>query len=154
MGKGKIHFLFVCTGNVCRSPMAEGIFKSLTKNKPNLTCESAGTFAYNGFPASPNAQQASKKYGVDISYHLSQLITNELLEKSDVILVMTNNHINALKQSFSEYCGKVFLLKEYGLSDKNPSELNIVDPIGRDFDTYEKCYLEIEEAIKGVLKKT
>ncbi len=154
MGKGKIHFLFVCTGNVCRSPMAEGIFKSLTKDKPHLTCESAGTFAYNGFPASPNAEQASKKHGVDISHHLSQLITEELLDRSDVILTMTDNHINALKQTFPEHCGKAFLLKEYGLSDKNLSDLNIADPIGQNLDTYEKCYLEIEEAIKGVLKKT
>ncbi|MCB1195355.1 low molecular weight protein arginine phosphatase [bacterium] len=145
--------LFVCTGNICRSPMAEGIFKKLALVRPDLVCRSAGIIAYNGFPASPNGVAVAKKYGVDLSYHLSQLLSRELLDDSDYVFVMTEEHMRALTETFPEYMYKVFLLKHFAEDSESWSNPNIDDPIGGSEHEYERCYLELEDAIKKIVSK-
>lgn len=147
------HILFVCTGNVCRSPMAEGIFKYLSQHRPELTCESAGLAAYPGFPASQNAIKVARKYGVDLSSHLSQNITEDLLKKADYVFVMTSVHLHVIKSQFPQYSDKVYILKEYAKTDEGVFSPDVDDPIGQDEIAYELCFLELEKAIKGVLEK-
>ena len=94
-----MRILFVCTGNTCRSPMAEGIFKKIIAEKKmkNIVCESAGIAAAEGFPASPNAVQVCKEIGVDISQHRAQRLLGEKLKNYDIFAVMTQEHAHLLK---------------------------------------------------------
>ncbi|MCD6460520.1 low molecular weight protein arginine phosphatase [bacterium] len=149
----KKHIVFVCTGNMCRSPMAEGIFKYLSQSRSELICESAGVAAYQGFPASVNAILVAKKYGIDLSYHLSRCVTSSLVEKADYVFVMTTQHLNILNEHFPEHSKKIFLLKDFSGVEDDTFNLNVEDPIGGDLEDYEKCFLELEKLIKGVLEK-
>ena len=145
--------LFVCTGNICRSPMAEGLFKYFSASRPEISCQSAGIIAYDGFPASPYAVTVAQKRGVDLSHHLSKLLDRELLENSDYVFVMTEEHVQALTETFPEYMYKVFLLKQFSSEGDGWSNPNVEDPIGGTEQEYERCYLELEESIKKVLEK-
>ncbi len=147
------HILFICTGNVCRSPMAEGIFRFLSKHRQELTCESAGLAAYPGFPASPNALKVARKYGVDITSHLSKNISEEILKNADYVFAMTSTHLQVIKEQFPEYSKRVYILKEFAQTDDGSFSPDVDDPIGQDEIVYELCFIELEKAIKGVLEK-
>ena len=86
--------VFVCTGNTCRSPMAEGIFRVLAEKYglTDVTCTSCGTCAYTGLPANPYAVSAASAYGADISTHRSRALTQYLLEEGDLFVCMTQHH--------------------------------------------------------------
>jgi protein-tyrosine-phosphatase len=129
-----MNVLFVCTGNTCRSPMAEGIFNKLCKEKNiSATCESAGLCTQNGLPASENAILALKELGIDISTHQSRQITPEILQKADLVLVMTQSHKNALDSTHAA----VHLLDEDGISD----------PFMGNLEQYKTCRDQIQQAI-------
>ena len=107
-----IKILFVCTGNICRSPMAEGYFRDLCKkNKRNdIDVASAGIFAGDNFSASPEAVKTMSNYSIDISKHKSRQITEELVKLSNVIIVMAKVHKIAILSSFNGIANKIFLL--------------------------------------------
>lgn len=106
--------LFVCTGNTCRSPMAEELFREKTGTGDNrFQVISAGTSAGRGVPAAEEAVQALKERGLDLSEHQSRPITGELLKEADLILTMTRNHKETLLQMEPGVGDKVFTLKEY-----------------------------------------
>ena len=140
--------LFVCTGNICRSPMAEAYFKYLCeKNKKNkIDVVSAGIFAENNLPASSEAIKTMSSYGIDISKHKSRQITKELVKSSDVLVVMTKSHKSAILSSFGVVSGKTFLLHKFDNSKKD-----VFDPFGGSFDTYNKCFLEMKKALDNLL---
>src|SRR3989339_1041573 len=99
MNDEKLNILFVCTGNVCRSAMAEGILKQMLKDKNNdiISINSAGTNAISGMPATIYSQESAKKGGINLSFHKSKPVTESLIEKNDIILVMTQEHIDFFK---------------------------------------------------------
>lgn len=151
-----MNILFVCTGNTCRSSMAEGIFKHLIQDKNiDINVSSAGISAYEGEAANEKAISTLKKKGIDITNHTARQLTNEIIYESDLILTMTRNHKNIIINAVPEHSNKVFTLKEYAYiinNEENGSKnLDIADPFGLDYNIYEKCAEEIEELLKKIV---
>ena len=137
-----MNLLFVCTGNTCRSPMAAAIMNKLAEeNNLDLRIESAGMFATDGEKATPEAIEAIRKYEIDLDYHISQQITPELIEKSDLIITMTEAHKMVLQDTAKE---KTCTLCELaGISG------DIEDPFGGDVEDYtevcDKLYIALTQ---------
>jgi protein-tyrosine phosphatase len=139
--------LFVCTGNTCRSPMAEAVFRQLLADR--LRCRpdeierhgfvvaSAGIAAWGGGKASENAREAMREAGADLSAHESQPLTEHLARQADVILTMTAAHRAAILGQFPEVGGRVAML--------SPDRHDVIDPIGGSLATYRKCAAQIRE---------
>lgn len=147
-----MHILFVCTGNTCRSSMAEAIFNNkLIKNAKqynNITVSSAGIAAYPGDKASPNAIRVMAKRGIDLNIHKARQLTPEMIEKADLILTMTQGHKQMVLRMDPSAASKVSTLREFaGFSG------DINDPFGGNEEIYEKCALEIEKMVDIVLEK-
>jgi glycine hydroxymethyltransferase len=141
------HVLFVCTGNVCRSPMAEVLFRKLVDGLDGITTESAGLSAAPGQPASRDAVDVIRDEGLDLTRFRSQPVTGTLLHKATHIFVMTGDHRRMLDLFFPEYSDKVRLLRcaEPGCPD-------VPDPIGQGLATYRECKSSIQRALPSVLK--
>ena len=131
-----MNILFVCTGNTCRSPMAEGLFKKMLaeKNIDNITCSSAGLFAMTGDEVTPNSVKACERFGVDISAHRARRITSYILDETDKFVCMTPEHSASLSM--------------YVPSDKiTVLGGGIPDPYGADLETYIKTANYIRTAL-------
>lgn len=103
-----MNILFVCTGNTCRSPMAQAILQ----NKSDYNVKSAGIFAADGMPVSEETKQVLQQQGIPID-HQSQATSRELMDWAEIVLSMTQNHRDTLKQHYPEAAEKIFTLKEY-----------------------------------------
>ena len=137
--------MFVCTGNTCRSPMAEGALKILLE-KEKLTkfrVISSGTSGASGFPATMFAIEAAKIWNADISSHQSQPLTKELIRDSDLIFAMAPSHFNEIKRLVKKSENKTFLFKKF--PEKGADGEGVADPIGQSLDKYNETFLEIGE---------
>ena len=145
-----MNILFVCTGNTCRSPMAEALMKEIAEEKGlDIKVKSAGTFALDGQEASEEAIQVMEEEGIDISNHRANIIHRNLVEEADLILTMSRSHKQQLLSKYDFIKGKVFTLKEYAHSQ----EEDIEDPFGRGIEAYRLAKAEIKEALKKVAAK-
>lgn len=143
----RFRILFVCTGNTCRSPMAEAGLRALLKGRgvDNIEVVSAGTAAIPGCPATLYAMEAVKTWGGDLSSHKSRPLSRELLEEVDLILAMTESHHQAVISMMPEAKDKTFLLKSF--PDPGGSGEGVADPIGGSLDMYNHTFLEIGEEL-------
>ncbi len=131
--------LFVCTGNTCRSPMAEALYKKYaTEMKSNSTASSAGLYTVCGLCASDNALMAMEDYDIDLSHHRSRRVSEALLAEFDYILCMTAAQANAMVSQYPQFAGKIACL-----SDKD-----ISDPYGGSIYTYRRIAEEIWNAVR------
>ncbi len=141
-----MNILFVCTGNTCRSPMAAAIMEKMAvENDLDVLIESAGLFANVGGKASENAVKVLDEMGIDLTFHQTKPITEELIEKSDLILTMTEAHKELLKPIAGN---DVYTLKEYGGGSGD-----ISDPYGGDIEEYRETAREIYDALVDVAEK-
>lgn len=117
--------LFVCTGNTCRSPMAEAVFNK-KRNSDIITAKSAGVYAEEGMPMSEGSKQALARHGM-MESHQSRPLTENLLEWADLILTLTTSHKQAVISRFPDCAAQIFTLKEY-VTDDNVS-LNKIEEL-------------------------
>jgi len=140
--------IFVCTGNTCRSPMAEGLLKQLLGPDCGWDIASAGVCAGNGFPASPNAVAAMREKGINISSHRSSHLSPELIDAADLLVTMTRGHRDAILAVAPQSAGKVFLLKSFGIAQ---CAADIYDPVGEALDVYRRVRDEIDAALPDLI---
>jgi len=135
--------LFVCTGNICRSPMATGILRKRFEQDmvPDVEVVSAGTFAQDGAPASAHGVKVCADHGIDIGGHRSQLLHRELIDGADLLLAMEAGHIYDI-QRIAPNAGpeKLNLLGGYNIDDESAADLMIFDPIGGSEEDYLRCF--------------
>src|SRR6266478_4419699 len=143
--------LFVCTGNVCRSPMAEGIFRYAMQGRGDYRVFSAGLGAMEGQPPSHYAVQAVKELGIDISGQRSRMLTPELVQQADYIFGMTHSHIDTVMMLYPFTAEKTFLLREFD-ETLDQFEKDISDPIGGSYEIYLTCRDQIEQGIVSLLR--
>jgi len=140
--------LFVCTGNTCRSPMAEALFRAKA-NGQEWEVRSAGVAAFDGQSASAHAIEVLRERGIDTE-HKSSSLSEELVDWADLILTMTESHKRAVLSIFPAAQSKVHTLREFvgveGITD-------IADPFGGDLEVYRRCAQEIEESLDMLIDR-
>ncbi len=143
--------LFICTGNVCRSPMAEGLFRKVMRGRGEFRIFSAGLGAIDGQPPTPHSVTAMKEIGIDISNQRSRALTTDLVRSADLILGMTHGHVDTIALLYPPAAEKTFLLREFD-ETLEPYEKDISDPIGSPYEVYVDCRDQIEQGIASLLK--
>jgi protein-tyrosine-phosphatase len=165
--------LFVCTGNLCRSPMAEASLRHELEARAcdGIDVASAGTWAAAGEPATDEAILVCEARGIDLSAHRSRPLEREDIDDADVVLGMTSVHIQEVASLVPEARSKTMLLKEIaetemptlwpdasaedrlqallmGARPRWRRKLDVADPIGRPLRIYERCFSELQGAVR------
>ena len=142
--------LFVCSGNTCRSPLAEGLLKRLLKegNISGISVSSAGTSALTGTSASYNAIKVAYEEGIDISDHKARALTSEMIAKPDLIVTMEEGHKQDILAHSPKAKPKVFLLRNF--AQFGSKTRNIFDPYGANIENYRFCFQDIKECVMGI----
>ena len=142
--------LFVCTGNICRSPMAQGLFADLVRGRRDIEVTSAGIGAVGGQPPSPHSVEVMAELGMDIRNIRSKPLMAELVRRADFIFVMTYGHLDSMLLLFPSAAEKTFLLREFE-TDLPVMEREVSDPIGQSRETYRECREQIRDALPRLL---
>lgn len=155
--KSKFQILFVCSGNSCRSPLAEGLLrlKLPSRLQDEVEVKSAGTLGIEGSPAARYSVELVQEMGGDISNHRSQSLTEELMRETDLVLAMASEHVDYLHEEFPQYRENVFLLKRFGRAageaNTDDSDDDIFDPVGLSKETYRLCAEIIDEELERIM---
>ncbi|MCI0650327.1 MAG: hypothetical protein L0Z55_00440 [Planctomycetes bacterium] len=137
---------FVCSGNLCRSPFAEGLFRRLLEDAALLgrvAVTSAGTLGQRGRGAEPHGIAAAAEHGVDLAGHRSRPLTPALVAESAAILGMAAEHAALLRKTYPAHRAKIFLFGSF--PERHLAGPEIADPMGKPLSAYQAAYAEIAE---------
>jgi protein arginine phosphatase len=165
-----MRLLTVCTGNICRSPMAAALLRRHldARRCDDVEVVSAGTWAEHGSPASSGAQHVMRNRGIDISGHRSQPLETHHVDSADLVIVMTSVHVREVLDLEPAADRKIFMIKEFPeleparrdgplesiLGGRRPDprrSLDVDDPIGLPVMAYERCFRELESGVVALL---
>ncbi|WAV92535.1 low molecular weight phosphotyrosine protein phosphatase [Oxalobacter aliiformigenes] len=133
--------LVICLGNICRSPMAEGLLK---KRYPDKDIASAGLEDITaGWFADPSAIHVMKENGIDISRHRARVLTKALLEKADLVLAMEKRQSDSIRSRFPNYRGKIMRVGEFGNYD-------VPDPYSKDINAFHESFDLISKGLDEI----
>ena len=146
-----MNILFVCTGNTCRSPLAEGIARHLLAERQvdGVEVQSAGTYAHANAPASDGSLLVALEQGIDLSMHRAQELSPELVIWADVILTMGTHHRDQAEALGGS--GKTYLLTSF--TSHNSSERSVSDPFGGNLDVYRATFAELLHEVGAVIDR-
>lgn len=145
------HILLVCTGNTCRSPLAEALLRKKLGERgvDGVEVSSAGTGAWDGAPASEGAYLIALEHGLDLSAHRARLLTRELVGTADLVLTMARHHRARVEQLGTGI--QAHLLGEY--AGRAGAEAEVRDPFGGDLEGYRETFLELDTMLGGVVER-
>ncbi len=149
MNPKKKTLLFVCTGNVCRSPMAEVLFNDALSPDSPWTAESAGLMATSGQRASREAVKAVRELNIPLGTHRSRPVTREIIDGAFCIVVMTSAHASLFGTLFPDARDRVHLLRSF---DPDTTIKDVDDPIGMSLSVYKRTRDTIRAAMPGLLQ--
>jgi protein-tyrosine-phosphatase len=143
--------LFVCTGNTCRSPMAEAVARKIAieRGLSDVEATSAGTSAHDGAPASDGALLVGIERNMDLGPHRAQTLTRDMVRNADLILAMGPHHLERIEALGGG--GKAYLLSDF--ASRGASMRAISDPIGMELDVYRATADELEDEIRRALDR-
>lgn len=152
---GAKRILVVCTGNSCRSVMAKGLLKKMLQDHgKSAMVVSAGIAALPGLRPTRETMDVMARHDIDVSTHLTQRLTNDMVESADLVLVMERIHREEILNRIPHAKKKVFLLREYaGAASGHAADIEVPDPIAKPIDVYESCFEMIEAAVDKVVEK-
>ncbi len=144
--------LFVCTGNSCRSVMAEYLLKAKVIGRDDVEIISAGTSVFFRSPASAETIAVLREKGINAMTHLSRPLGTIMLKKADLIFAMTRGHRAQILDRVPSVEKRLYLLKEFANTRGFETDLDVPDPIGQSHSDYQECLLTIEEAVNKVVE--
>lgn len=149
-----IKIMFVCTGNICRSPMAHYYMQKRVKDlkiENDFLISSCGVYAYNGEKATQNAILVMKEYNVDMENHRATNIADTNIEDYDYIITLTTRHKEQIKYHYPKLDNNIYTLREF--VDENNVYQSIDDPWGLSYNVYKTCAKEIVDNIDKLIEK-
>jgi protein-tyrosine-phosphatase len=137
--------LFICTANICRSPMAMGLMRARVEREAGeWRVDSAGIWAHPGLPPAQFTREVLQARGIDLGDYVSRPLTREMIEEFNLILTMERNQREALRAAFPQHTGKIFVLSQMAGNKVN----DIVDPVGGPLVDFEDTAREIEQILE------